>query len=98
MVTRCSSTIALGAKFHTYNSMTGVLLLRRRLINMKEVLALALALAFANGVEAQTQVYKCIEGGKVAYSNIPCPDGKKLDVKPPRGVNYEGKGKVRSTD
>ena len=60
---------------------------------MKAVLALTFGLVFLIRVEAQTPIYKCVEGGKVAYSNVPCSDGRKLDVKPPRGVNYEGRAK-----
>jgi hypothetical protein len=42
--------------------------------------------------KAQHSIYKCVQGNKVAYSNVPCPDAKKIDVKQTKGVNYEGRG------
>ncbi|MFS2164275.1 MULTISPECIES: DUF4124 domain-containing protein [unclassified Variovorax] len=47
---------------------------------------------FASGAMAQHSIYKCVQGGKVAYSNEPCPDAKKIEVKQTKGVNYEGRG------
>jgi hypothetical protein len=40
---------------------------------------------------AQHTIYKCVEGNKVAYSNVPCPNAKKVEVKDSKGVNYEGR-------
>ncbi|EJL80389.1 DUF4124 domain-containing protein [Variovorax sp. Varisp85] len=49
-------------------------------------------MGFASGAMAQHSIYKCVHGGKVAYSNEPCPDAKKVEVKQTKGVNYEGRG------
>jgi hypothetical protein len=49
-------------------------------------------MGFASGAMAQHSIYKCVHGGKVAYSNEPCPDAKKVEVKQMKGVNYEGRG------
>jgi len=49
-------------------------------------------MGFASGAMAQHSIYKCVHGGKVAYSNEPCPDPKKVEVKQTKGVNYEGRG------
>ncbi|MDQ0015558.1 hypothetical protein J2W23_003958 [Variovorax boronicumulans] len=59
--------------------------------------ALALGLttvAFDAG--AQHSIYKCVQGGKVVYSNEPCPDAKKIEIKQTKGVNYEGRGSGNS--
>jgi hypothetical protein len=55
--------------------------------------AFALGLTtFAFDAAAQNSIYKCVEGNKVTYSNIPCPNAKKVEVKDSKGVNYEGRG------
>ena len=41
---------------------------------------------------AQNTIYKCVQGDKVTYSNEPCPNAKKFEVKDTKGVNYEGRG------
>jgi hypothetical protein len=46
--------------------------------------------------KAQHTIYKCLQGGKVAYSNVPCPDAQKVEVKQTKGVNYEGRGSANS--
>ncbi|MDH6169124.1 hypothetical protein M2282_004288 [Variovorax boronicumulans] len=55
------------------------------------VFALGLT-TFMLDAAAQHAVYKCIQGGKIAYSNEPCPDAKKVEIRQTRGVNYEGRG------
>jgi len=55
------------------------------------VLALGLAI-FVSNAAAQHSIYKCVQGGKITYSNEPCPDAKKVEVKQTQGVNYEGRG------
>ncbi|MDQ0608468.1 hypothetical protein QFZ83_002639 [Variovorax sp. W1I1] len=45
---------------------------------------------------AQHSIYKCVQGGKVVYSNEPCPDAKKIEIKQTKGVNYEGRGSGNS--
>ena len=55
------------------------------------VFALGLAI-FVSNAAAQHSIYKCVQGGKITYSNEPCPDAKKVEIKQTRGVNYEGRG------
>jgi hypothetical protein len=45
---------------------------------------------------AQHTIYKCAHGGKIAYSNVPCPDAQKVEVKQTKGVNYEGRSSGNS--
>ena len=45
---------------------------------------------------AQNSIYKCMQGGKITYSNEPCPDAKKIEIKQTKGVNYEGRGSGNS--
>ncbi|MGF6346542.1 DUF4124 domain-containing protein [Variovorax sp. W2I14] len=55
-------------------------------------LAFALGLTTAGfDAAAQHSIYKCVQGGKVVYSNEPCPDAKKIEIKQTKGVNYEGR-------
>ncbi|SDY29567.1 protein of unknown function [Variovorax sp. YR634] len=49
-------------------------------------------MGLASGAMAQHAIYKCVQGGKVVYSNEPCPDAKKIEIKQTKGVNYEGRG------
>jgi len=59
--------------------------------------ALALGLTtVAFDAAAQHSIYKCVQGGKVVYSNEPCPDAKKIEIKQTKGVNYEGRGSGNS--
>ena len=55
------------------------------------VFALGL-MAFGLDAAAQHTVYKCIQGGKIAYSNEPCPDARKVEIRQTKGVTYEGRG------
>jgi hypothetical protein len=55
------------------------------------VVALGLA-NFALDAAAQHSIYKCVQGGRITYSNEPCPDAKKVEIKQTKGVNYEGRG------
>ena len=55
------------------------------------VFALGLAI-FVSNAAAQHSIYKCVQGGKITYSNEPCPDVKKVEIKQTKGVNYEGRG------
>ncbi|MGJ7499349.1 DUF4124 domain-containing protein [Variovorax sp. ZT5P49] len=56
-------------------------------------LALGLTMmGFASSAMAQHAIYKCVQGGKVVYSNEPCLDAKKIEIKQTKGVNYEGRG------
>ncbi|MDQ0041400.1 DUF4124 domain-containing protein [Variovorax boronicumulans] len=61
-------------------------------------LAFALGLTTAPSFDAAAQhsIYKCVQGGKVVYSNEPCPDAKKIEIKQTKGVNYEGRGSGNS--
>ena len=47
---------------------------------------------FALDAAAQNPIYKCVQGDKVTYSNEPCPNAKKVEIKQTKGVNYEGRG------
>lgn len=60
------------------------------------VCALGMAV-LAFDAKAQHSIYKCVQGGKVAYSNVPCPDAQKVEVRQTKGVNYEGRGAGSST-
>ena len=55
------------------------------------VFALGLT-TFGLDAAAQNSIYKCVQGDKVTYSNEPCPNAKKIEIKQTRGVNYEGRG------
>jgi hypothetical protein len=55
------------------------------------VVALGLA-NFTLEAAAQHSIYKCVQGNKITYSNEPCPDAKKIEIKQTKGVNYEGRG------
>ena len=55
------------------------------------VFVLGLAI-FVSNAAAQHSIYKCVQGGKITYSNEPCPDAKKVEIKQTKGVNYEGRG------
>ena len=55
------------------------------------VFALGLAI-FVSNAAAQHSIYKCVQGDKVTYSNVPCPDAKKVEITQTKGVNYEGRG------
>lgn len=51
---------------------------------MKPVLLIA---TLAAAIPAQAQVYKCVEGGKTAYSQVPCsPDAKIINAQPATGA------------
>ena len=52
----------------------------------------ALGSTLAWSAAAQNAIYKCVQGNKVTYSNEPCPNAKKFEVKDTKGVNYEGRG------
>jgi len=52
---------------------------------------------FALDAAAQHSIYKCVVGGKITYSNEPCTDAKKIEIKQTKGVNYEGRGSGGST-
>lgn len=54
--------------------------------------AFGLLAALALDAQAQHAVYKCVQGGKVTYSNEPCPDARKIEIRQTKGVNYEGRG------
>ncbi|MDQ0036242.1 hypothetical protein J2W30_004015 [Variovorax boronicumulans] len=58
--------------------------------------ALGLTTAASFDAAAQHSIYKCVQGGKVVYSNEPCPDAKKIEIKQTKGVNYEGRGSGNS--
>jgi len=45
---------------------------------------------------AQNPIYKCVQAGRIVYSNEPCPDAKKIEIKQTKGVNYEGRGSGNS--
>lgn len=51
---------------------------------MKWLMVLAAALA-ASG--AQAQVYKCTEGGKTVFSDVPCVSGREINVRPASGAS-----------
>lgn len=51
---------------------------------MKGLLILATLLA-ASG--AQAQVYKCAEGGKTVFSDVPCASGREINVRPASGAS-----------
>lgn len=53
---------------------------------------LAIFVSIVSNAAAQHSIYKCVQGGKITYSNEPCPDAKKVEIKQTRGVNYEGRG------
>lgn len=38
-------------------------------------------MGLASGAMAQHAIYKCVQGGKVVYSNKPCPDLRRLNPK-----------------
>jgi hypothetical protein len=53
--------------------------------------ALGLTTAASFDAAAQHSIHKCVQGGKVVYSNEPCPDAKKIEIKQTK-VHYEGRG------